>query len=151
MEQNKPEWRVTGHPLAVGRGPNAKDIDMDLNPRLAPGRQLIQAYGDGGFVIAGQRWRGSVLVFPETTLAWDCAGIDVLGIESLAPIVAAAPIPELLLVGCGPALRSLPPTLRADLAAAGVRVETMDTGAACRTFNVLLTEDRRIAAALFAV
>lgn len=124
---------------------------MDLNPRLAPGRQLIQAYGDGGFVIAGQRWLGSVLVFPETTLAWGCADIDRLGLDSLGPVIAAAPIPELLLVGCGPALRQLPPTLRAALAAAGLRVETMDTGAACRTFNVLLTEERRVAAALLAV
>ncbi|WP_040565982.1 Mth938-like domain-containing protein [Magnetospirillum molischianum] len=124
---------------------------MDLNPRLAPGRQLIQAYGDGGFLIAGQRWCGSVLVFPEATQAWACADIAALGLEALAPVIAAAPIPELLLVGCGPALRPLPPTVRAGLAAAGVRVETMDTGAACRTFNVLLTEDRRIAAALFAV
>ncbi|SEH34367.1 Mth938-like domain-containing protein [Magnetospirillum fulvum] len=124
---------------------------MDLNPRLAPGRQLIQAYGDGGFVIAGQRWLGSVLVFPETTQAWGCADIDSLGLDSLAPIIAAAPIPELLLVGCGSLLRPLPPTLRATLAAAGIRVETMDTGAACRTFNVLLTEERRVAAALLAV
>lgn len=124
---------------------------MDLNPRLAPGRQLIQAYGDGGFMIAGQRWQGSVLVFPETTQAWACSDMAALSLESLTAIVDAVPIPELLLVGCGPALRPLPPTLRAALAAAGLRVETMDTGAACRTFNVLLTEERRVAAALFAV
>jgi len=124
---------------------------MDLNPRLAPGRQLIQAYGDGGFVIAGQRWQGSVLVFPETTQAWACPDFAALGLDVLAPVVDATLIPELLLVGCGPLLRPLPPTLRAALAAAGIRVETMDTGAACRTFNVLLTEERRVAAALFAV
>lgn len=124
---------------------------MDLNPRLAPGRQLIQAYGDGGFLIAGQRWLGSVLVFPETTLAWACSDIAALGRDVLAPVIDAAPIPELLLVGCGALLRPLPPTLRAALATAGIRVETMDTGAACRTFNVLLTEERRVAAALFAV
>ncbi|EPY03367.1 Mth938-like domain-containing protein [Magnetospirillum fulvum] len=124
---------------------------MDLNPRLAPGRQLIQAYGDGGFMIAGQRWQGSVLVFPEKTLAWACPDMTALGLGCLSAVTDAAPIPELLLVGCGLSLRPLPPTLRADLAAAGVRVETMDTGAACRTFNVLLTEERRVAAALLAV
>ena len=58
---------------------------------------------------------------------------------------------DLLLLGCGAAMRPVAPALRAALRKAGIAVEPMDTGAACRTFNVLLAEGRRVAAALVAV
>ena len=58
---------------------------------------------------------------------------------------------RILVVGCGRAFTPKPPHLDAELRAAGIGVEWMDTGAACRTFNVLLLEDREVAAALIAI
>lgn len=122
---------------------------MDITPLVPAGRQIIKGYGDRGFTITDIRWEGSVLVFPERTLAWPVASVDEVTAASLAPVVEAAP--DLLLLGCGRAMATVSSELRAQLRQAGVRVEVMDTGAACRTFNVLLAEDRRVAAALIAV
>jgi uncharacterized protein len=124
---------------------------MELVPKVARGRQMIDAYGDGGFRIAGLRHVGSVLVFAERTLAWavnDPAGI---GVESLAPVFAAEPRIELLLLGCGQTMAAIDPKLRIELRRHGFAVEALDTGAACRTFNVVLAEGRRVAAALIAL
>ena len=72
-------------------------------------------------------------------------------LESLAPIVAAAPAVELLILGLGPRFLPVPAALRQALKDQGIALEAMDTGAACRTYNVLLAEDRRVAAALIAL
>jgi uncharacterized protein len=122
---------------------------MDITPIIPAGRQLIKGYGDLGFTISGVRWEGSVLVFPERTLSWASVGLDQVDQQSLAPVVEARP--ELLLLGCGRSMGAVPQSLRVWLRNHGVKIEVMDTGAACRTFNVLLAEDRSVAAALIAV
>jgi len=66
-------------------------------------------------------------------------------------VLAAEPPVEVLLVGCGSAMALIDPDLRDAARARGVALEPMDTGAACRTYNVLMAEDRRVAAALIAV
>jgi len=124
---------------------------MDLVPRIPAGRQIISAYGDFGFRVLGRRHEGSLLVFPDRCLPWPLADIGGLTIEHLAPVLEAEPAVELLLVGCGARAAALAPELRAAMRARGVGVEALDTGAACRTYNVLLAEGRRIAAALIAV
>ncbi len=124
---------------------------MDITPQVPAGRKVIQAYGDGGFRIAGSRVTGSVLVFPEAVRAWPVERFDDVALESLTDVLAETPKVELLLVGCGERLLPVPRGLREGLRAAGVVVDVMDTGAACRTFNVLLAEERRVAAALIAV
>jgi uncharacterized protein len=124
---------------------------MDLLPRIPGDRQVINAYGDGGFRITGHRWEQPVLVFPAMTMAWpvtDFAGMD---FDSLQPVFTADPAVELLLVGCGPAMAFLPKDLRAAVRAHGVVMEGLDTGAACRTYNLLMGEGRRVAAALIPV
>jgi len=122
---------------------------MDVTPVIPAGRQLIKGYGDLGFTISGTRWEGSVLVFPDRTLAWDPKVLAEMTEASLAPVVETRP--ELLLLGCGPAMVAVPSFIRVALRMAGIKLEVMDTGAACRTFNVLLAEDRLVAAALIAV
>jgi uncharacterized protein len=117
----------------------------DITPLIPAGRKLITAYGDGGFKIAGEAFTGSVLVFPEQVLPWDAA----LTVESLAPVAAGKA--EILLIGGGRAMPFIEPDLRAQLRRAGVVIDAMDTGAAARTFNVLLAEGRKVAAALTAV
>jgi uncharacterized protein len=124
---------------------------MDITPIVGEGRQLINGYGGGGFRIAGTAYRGSVLVFPERTLSWPETDVAALTAESFAEVRAATDEIDLLLLGCGASMTFLAEPLRAELRAAGIVTECMDTGAACRTFNVLLAEGRRVAAALIAV
>jgi uncharacterized protein len=124
---------------------------VDLTPRLAPGRPLINAYGGGGFRIGGVRYEGSVIVLGEAVAAWPVADLGSVCLEGLAAVVGAEPAVEVLLLGCGERAGRLPSALRDGLRREGIAVDAMDTGAACRTFNVLLQEDRRVAAALIAV
>lgn len=124
---------------------------MDITPDIPQDRQVIESYGEGRFRISGRAHRGSVLVFPDRTLAWPVAAMDALTMDALAEVVAARPPVEILLIGCGPKLALLPGPLRQALRAQGIGCDTMDTGAACRTYNVLLAESRRVAAALIAL
>ena len=119
---------------------------MDITPIIPAGRQIIKSYGDLGFTISGTRWEGSVLVFPDRTVSWSPGGLAEVSLEE---VLAARP--ELLLLGCGRAMTMVPAWIRAALRNGGVKLEFMDTGAACRTYNVLLAEDRSVAAALIAV
>lgn len=128
---------------------------MEITPAVAAGRMVIQAYGGGRFRVAGEIFEGSILVFRESCRLWAAAGLADLDGNELADLIARpesgeAP-PELLLVGCGAAFLPPPKGLRASLKARGIVLEWMDTGAACRTFNVLAGEDRRFAAAILAV
>jgi uncharacterized protein len=126
---------------------------MDLTPLVPQGRQIIESYGDGRFRVTGAVHQGSVLVYPDKTVAWDVAESAALTEESLAGIAAAgdAGTIDLLLIGCGPRMAQIPGKLRAALRSHGVVIEPMDTGAAARTYNVLAAEGRKVAAALIAV
>ncbi len=124
---------------------------VDITPLVPAGRQVIQGYGDGGFRIGGEAYRGSVLVFPSTTLSWPVTALHRLTPDSLARVSAAEPAVEILLIGCGREIAPLPAEMRRALQQRGIVAETMDTGAACRTFNVLLSQDRAVAAALIAI
>lgn len=124
---------------------------MDLLPRIPADRQVINAYGDGGFRISGRHWTEPVLVFPGQTMAWDIAGIGDLSVPSLEPAFAMEPAVELLLIGCGPNMVFIDKGLRAEIRARGLVIEALDTGAACRTYNLLMGEGRRVAAALIPV
>ena len=124
---------------------------MDVTPLIPQGRQIIESYGDGGFRVTGERYSGSILVLPERAAAWAPATIQDIDIESLEPVLSAEPAVEVLLIGCGGSMAFIDPDLRAAAKARGVALEPMDTGAACRTYNVLTMEDRRVAAVLIAV
>jgi uncharacterized protein len=126
---------------------------VDLTPLVPQGRQIVESYGDGRFRITGKVYEGSTLVFPNRSLAWPIAEIAQLSeasLQSIADAGAAGEI-DLLLLGCGPRMTLIPAPLRAALRAKGVVMEPMDTGAACRTYNVLAAEGRKVAAALIAV
>lgn len=126
---------------------------MDLTPLIPAGRQIVESYGHGRFRVTGTVHDGSVIVFPDRTLAWpvaDAGGANVENLQAVCEAGRAGRI-DLLLLGCGPKMTLVPSSLRAALREAGVVVEPMDTGAACRTYNVLMAEGRRVAAALIAV
>ncbi|HJQ58943.1 MAG TPA: Mth938-like domain-containing protein [Vineibacter sp.] len=114
-------------------------------------RQLIQTYGPGRFRISDVDYDGAVLVLPQRTEAWAVAAATDIAPDNLAAVIAATPAIEVLVLGCGSKASFIPPSRRAALKAHGIVLEVMDTGAACRTYNVLLAEGRRVAAALVPV
>lgn len=128
---------------------------VDITPPLSEERQLIQSYGDGGFRIAGQDYTGSVLVEPELTHVWPVSAATAIDLASLSVLTdnrrEDQPSGAVLLIGTGKTIAPLDPALRVALRRFGLGVEIMDTGAACRTFNVLLAEERSVVAALIAV
>ena len=110
--------------------------------------QYIRSYGPGRFMISDREWRSPVLVTPSVTHPWAITRAADLTVESLAPLRGAAVPTEILVLGCGARAVFVPPDLRAALKAAGMGLEVVDTGSACRIYNVLLAESRRVAAAL---
>jgi uncharacterized protein len=116
-----------------------------------PGRAPIDEYGDGGFRFADMSHRGSILCLPSGIHGWQPADSAALREADLAKVIEEAAGFRILLIGTGPDLRPLAPELRASLRAAGIGADVMSTGAAVRTYNVLLAEERDVAAALVAV
>lgn len=114
-------------------------------------RKVINGYGDGGFRIAGERVEGSVIVFPQHFVAWPVSDAASLRAEDLTPLIEAAGEIDIVLLGCGNGAPVFDPALRGLLREQHIALDAMDTGAACRTYNILLTESRAIAAALIAV
>ncbi|MGB8278562.1 MAG: Mth938-like domain-containing protein [Methylovirgula sp.] len=117
-----------------------------------PGRHVIEGYGGGGFRFAGMSHRGSILALPSGISAWDAVAPEDISIASLGPVFDEAEGSiEHLLIGTGPTLVPLERSLREKLREMGIMAEPMATGAAARTYSILLGEDRRVAAALLAV
>ena len=126
---------------------------MDVTPLIPKGKQVIDGYGDGGFRVSGTRVEGSIIVFPDRLIAWPAAALAEVTVALLDAVKVAgtAGQVDLLLLGTGQRMAQIDRGLRQELRAAGVVIEVMDTGAACRTYNVLLSEGRKVAAALIAV
>ena len=127
----------------------AKGIEM--REAHFPGRAPIDAYGNGGFRFADMSHRGSVLMLPSGIYTWDMVEGDPLSIDKFQRVLDEARSIEVLLVGTGRDIRPLPPDLKAILKAANISSDPMNTGAAVRTYNVMLAESRAVAAALIAV
>jgi uncharacterized protein len=120
---------------------------VDVTPIIPAGRQVIDSYGQGGFHVSGAGYAGAILVFPEATVAWSVASFAEVTLATLRPVVEHGGI-RILLLGCGRRIEFVSPALRQALREASIVVDAMDTGAACRTYNILLSEDRPVAAAL---
>ncbi|MBD9372166.1 Mth938-like domain-containing protein [Rhizobium sp. ARZ01] len=116
-----------------------------------PGRAPIDAYGNGGFRFADMSHRGSMLFLPSGIYGWDKQDAHTLTAEDLERVIAEADQIEVLLVGTGMEIKPLSKELRAVLRAHRISSDPMSTGAAVRTFNVMLAESRAVAAALIAV
>lgn len=125
---------------------------IDRPSGFLPGQHPIDAYGEGGFKFGGMSHRGSVLALPSGVYAWDATTPADIDEASLARLLAEAPGSiEHVLIGTGFDLVPLRPALQALLRAKKIVAEPMATGAAARTYNILLGERRRVAAALIAV
>jgi uncharacterized protein len=116
-----------------------------------PGAHPIVGYGGGGFRFGGLSHRGSILALPSGVYAWAAATPADITVAGLGPIFDEKPgLIEHLLIGTGVEMIPLHPDVRARLRLAGIRAEPMQTGAAARTYSILLGEKRRVAAALLA-
>jgi len=122
---------------------------LDVTPLVPKDRQVIESYSEKGFRVSGVVHTGAILVLPQATHLWPVSTLTDVTLASLGPVLGAGA--EILLLGCGRRIALLPPSLRRELRAHGIVTDVMDTGAACRTYNVLLAEDRRVAAALLPV
>lgn len=116
-------------------------------PHQAP----IEAYGNGGFRFAGMSHRGSLLCLPTGMHAWEVVGPDGLTLDSFGLVFEAAEQLDVLLIGLGETIVRFDPAIRAALREHQIIVEAIGTGSAVRTYNILLGEQRQVAAALIAV
>jgi len=124
---------------------------LEIREAHFPGRAPIDAYGNGGFRFADMSHRGSILCLPSGIHGWDVSGWPDVNEPTLSKLVAEANEIDVLLFGCGADLAPLGAPLRDLLSHAGISAEVMSTGAAVRTYNVLIAEERPVAAALIAV
>lgn len=113
--------------------------------------QIVRSYGPGRFLIGEREWREPVLVTPTVTAPLGIARAEDITPDTLAFLKTLPTPTELLVVGCGARAVFVPPAQRALLKAAGLGLEVVDTGSACRIYNVLVAEGRRVAAALIPV
>jgi uncharacterized protein len=126
-------------------------MSVDLTPLVPAGRQMIDSYGEDRFTVSGTVHHGSIIVFTDRTLAWPVSALAEVTLDSLQPVLAVRESLEIVLLGCGARLTQIPRELRQMLRQSGLAAELMDTGAACRTYNVLAAEERKVVAALIAV
>ncbi len=124
---------------------------MEIRDAHFPGRAPLEAYGNGGFRFANMSHRGSLLCVPSGIHGWSPVAPEDLTVEAFERVLAEAGCIEVLLVGTGPELKPLPADLKQAFRDAGIISDSMSTGAAVRTFNVMLAEERAVAAALLAV
>ena len=118
---------------------------MDVTPLVKTGALIIQGYSAGQIRINGTAHETPLLVFSDTVEPWAAPGaIGDLTLDHFKPLTVRAAEIDVMLLGCGEVMKFLPPALKKELRAQNLHVETMDTGAACRTYNVLLAEGRRV-------
>lgn len=118
---------------------------MDVTPLIETGQQVIQAYGSNGFKINGQIYDHGVIVTPDKTIPWtDKTDVAALTVEDFADV----PRDKIILLGTGSTGIFLPKDLMKALREQNLRPDPMDSGAACRTYNVLMAEGRDICAVL---
>jgi len=123
---------------------------IEIRQAHFPARAPIDAYGNGGFRFADMSHKGSILCLPSGIYGWECAG-NIPQLPEIEKILAEAEAIEILLIGSGQSLHRLSQEVRDAVRAKSISVDVMSTGAAVRTFNVLLAENRAVAAALIAV
>ena len=119
---------------------------MKLHVSGPGNRNAITGYGDGYVLVNGQRHESSLIVLSDRVVPWDVLGFTKITTEDFEKLKTLDV--EILLLGTGPTQRFPHPRLTAPLAEAGIGLEVMDLKAACRTYNILVAEERKVAAAL---
>ena len=119
---------------------------MKLHQAVAGAANIFTGYGDDYVSVNGERRTTSAIVTPERILDWPVAAFDQLRAEDFSVLETLGA--DIVLLGTGRRQRFPHPRLTAALARAGIGVEVMDLQAACRTYNILVAEERKVAAAL---
>ena len=127
-----------------------KQSGMTLKQDYSEELLLIEGYGDGGFRLKGRKFVGGLSVYADAFHPHDVANSDDLTVAALEVFSKSGDKPELILIGTGNSMKLLPSQFRKEAQAVGYAIEFMDTGAAARTYNVLLMEGRKVAAFLVA-
>jgi uncharacterized protein len=124
---------------------------MDITPVIPGDRNVIESYGPGRFLVSQLQYTSSLIVAPSWISPWEIETFDQITPESLSKIGEHEAEIEVLLIGVGERMQPPSSLVRAAMREIGVSVDTMDTGAACRTYNLLMGDGRRVAAALLAL
>jgi uncharacterized protein len=119
---------------------------MKLHDSAPSGVQVVTAYGADYVAVNGVRYADSIVLLPDRVVAWGGRSFDALTPEDFAFLGTLRA--EIVLLGTGARQRFPHPRLSAPLARAGMGLEVMDAQAACRTYNILVAEARKVAAAL---
>ena len=119
---------------------------MKLHASRPSGVNTITGYGEGYVMVNGERRSSSLVVLPDRIEEWPAKRFDQLSTEDFTYLKNLKA--EIVLLGTGPRQRFPHPRLTAELASAGIGLEVMDLQAACRTYNILVAEERKVAAAL---
>ena len=140
--------------MTAGEDDRAREMRNGIGLRLKeahyPGRAPVDAYGNGGFRFADMSHRGAILCLPSGIYGWRPETFDAVRADDFERVASEEGL-DFLLFGTGTELQPVPRTVRERLAASGIRVEPMSTGAAVRTLNVLLAENRPVGAGLLPV
>ena len=123
----------------------------DLSSKVIFEKKIIESYGDGGFTINGQKITSSVIVTVDETILWDVSNVRNINPDELLTKFVKVKGIGTLLIGTGAISVYPDKALVGHIKSFGVGVEIMDTGAACRTFNVLIEENREVIAALISL
>ena len=123
---------------------------MDVTPLIREGQQIIQSYAAGTFRVSGVSYEDALIVAPAQTVSWKNApqSLNELDVSHFEALLAQSADIDVLLFGTGAKMQFIPPKLRQALSTQGLPMDVMDTGAACRTYNVLMAEGRRVVAVL---
>lgn len=122
---------------------------MDVTPLIKKDAQVIQSYAGGSFRVSGQSYTTPIIVTAMSTTEWNYSGgVQGLNLEAFEDLIAQSDEIDVVLLGTGAKMEFMDPKLKAALRDKGLSVDVMDTGAACRTYNVLMAEGRRVVAAL---
>lgn len=119
---------------------------MKLHATRPSGVNTITGYGEGYVMVNGERRSGSIVVLPDRLEQWAVTAFDALTSDDFQFLKGLGA--EIVLLGTGARQRFPHPRLTAELAKAGIGLEVMDLQAACRTYNILVAEERKVAAAL---
>lgn len=121
---------------------------MDVTPLIKQGTNIIQAYAGGQFKVSGQTFDTSIFLGAGELIPWSVSDMSDLCIGDFEPLFSHAQNIDVLLIGTGKTIAFIPQKLKQELKDKGLSCDCMDTGAACRTYNVLVAEGRRVFAAL---
>jgi uncharacterized protein len=120
-------------------------------PEARPDRKLVDGYGGGAISIRGETFRAPIVLLGDRVLGWSFGDIAALTLADFQPLLDIENRPNILLIGMGRRALFVRPDVRQGLREAGMVADLMDTGAACRTYNLLLAEERSVGACLVPV